>query len=632
MMEQSYVPCLPESAPFTPEQRAYLNGFFAGLFSRAPLPGSAGSVASEAEPKRLRLLTILFGSQTGNAEGLAKRAAKEAGKRDFAPAIFDLAEYPRDNLKTDQSVLLITSTYGDGEPPDNAKAFWDFLTSDAAPALPNLRFSVLSLGDSNYEKFCQCGKDFDRRFEALGARPVHPRADCDVDFEATFREWLNGALKGLAECRDADQDLSSAAVSPPLEPEQIPTHSPSGHPLPIGWGEGRGEGNGAGSDRQEIPAGTLTGYSRTAPFPSSVLTNRMLNGAGSAKETRHFEFSLEGSGLKYDVGDALGVLPANCPELVEDIISALGCKGDECVPGAGGQLVALRDALLSDYEVTKIPQPFLPAMAERSGDGQLRKLSEPGVNGELTKFLYGREIIDLLLAFPMVRLAPVEFVGLLKKLQPRLYSISSSQQENPDRVHLTVAIVRYESLGRGRKGVCSSFLADRTDPGRAVPIFVQANKGFRLPSDNSRPVIMIGPGTGVAPFRAFLQQRRAAGASGKNWLFFGDQHEKSDFLYRQELETLLRERTLAQLTTAFSRDQEQKLYVQQRMLEHAKEVYAWLEEGAHFYVCGDASRMAKDVDKALHQVIESASGRTAGQAAEYVAKLKAEKRYQRDVY
>ena len=635
MMDPNSIPCLPETAPFTPEQRAYLNGFFAGLFSRSPLPGIAGNIPARADGvKPLEPLTILFGSQTGNAEALAKRIAKEASKRSFVPTVFDLAHYPPGSLASDASVLLVTSTYGDGEPPDNAKAFLEFLSSTAAPALPRLRFSVLALGDSNYEKFCECGKAFDRQLDTLGAQRIYPRVDCDVDYEEPFQKWLNGSLSALAE------DDKPRSNREPLIEGARENGSQSSIEL-FGRGSKDTEAldplsrhpmTGKNHDEARREAVLSIGYSKKNPFPAPLLTNRQLNAPGSAKETRHFEISLEGSDLDYEVGDALGVVPANCPTLVHEILGALSFTGEESIPSTNGETIALREALLRHYEITKIPQPFLRAMSERSGNAGLRALSEPGVNGELTKFLWGREIIDLLLGFSEVKFAPAEFVGMLRKLQPRLYSISSSPKANPGQVHLTIAIVRYESLGRLRQGVCSSFLADRVNGEGSVPVFVHSNKSFRLPPDSSRPLIMIGPGTGIAPFRAFLEERRAVGATGKNWLFFGDQHEKTDFLYRDELEVMSRDGTLTRLTTAFSRDQEQKLYVQQRILENAKELYAWLEDGGHFYVCGDASRMAKDVDKALHQVIEIAGNRSAEQAAEYVRRLQTEKRYQRDVY
>lgn len=562
------VPYIPETAPFTPEQRAYLNGFFAGLFSRAP-------VATQP----LVPLTILFGSQTGNAENLAKRAAKQAAG--FAPTVYDMAQYPPENLKSEKHLLIITSTYGDGDPPDNAKAFWEFLSSPSAPKLEDLRYSVLALGDSNYAKFCECGKNFDRRLHELGATRVRDRMDCDVEYEAAFTPWLEGALKGFR----------TTEVS-----------------------------------RGLTPAATGNGNGRTNPHLAPLLANRKLNAEGSAKDTRHFELSLEGSTLEYEVGDALAVQPANCPDLVAELIGALGCSGEEAVPGS----ISLREGLLKHYEITKIPQPLLKAVAERTRDPLLVKLTAPGVNGELTKFLWGREIIDLLLAHPSAKFSPTEFVGLLKKLQPRLYSISSSPKAHPGQVHLTVSVVRYSSLNRHRKGVCSTFLAERATEN--VPVFVHKAKHFRLPDDGNRPIIMVGPGTGIAPFRAFLEERRAVGATGKAWLFFGDQRAACDFLYRGELETMHHNGVLTRLDTAFSRDQTEKIYVQHRMLEHARELFAWLEAGAHFYVCGDANRMAKDVHQALHTVVEKAGGLTPERAADYIRTLRMTRRYQRDVY
>ncbi|KAF0176397.1 MAG: sulfite reductase (NADPH) flavoprotein alpha-component [Limisphaerales bacterium] len=590
MSQQNFVPVLPDNAPFTPEQRAYLNGFLAGLFSRAPQP-NLGAVAPESKP--LTPLTILFGSQTGNAENLSKRIAKEAGKRGFAPTVQDLGKYEIAQLVSEQALLIVTSTYGDGEPPDNAKAFWEFLSGEAAPKLAQTKFSLLALGDSNYSKFCAFGKGVDERLEKLGATRVHPRTDCDVEYEEPFAKWMDGALSALA---------------------------PAAAPAPTA------------TVVEAVPAKTASTYSKSHPFPAPLLANVRLNGGGSAKDTRHFAFSLEGSGLGYEAGDALGVRATNCSELAEELLRALGRSGEEPVPDRDGKETPLREALVHHYEITRIPSPLLKAVAERSGDAELQKLTAPGANGELTKFLWGREIIDLLHGHPAAKFAPTEFVALLKKLQPRLYSISSSPKAHPGEVHLCVGVVRYDSLGRSRKGVCSTFLAERVPAGGAVPVFVHHNKNFRPPANPDAPMIMVGPGTGIAPFRAFLEERKAAGAKGKNWLFFGDQRAATDFLFREEIETMQRESTLHRLDLAFSRDQAEKIYVQTRMTEHAKELYAWLEEGGGFYVCGDASRMAKDVDAALHQVIQTAGGKSAEEATAYVAALKKDKRYQRDVY
>jgi len=602
MNQQTFVPVLPDNAPFTPEQRAYLNGFLDGLFSRAPQPGIANGQSPLADAKPLMPLTILFGSQTGNAENLSKRIAKEAGKRGFAPTIQDLGKYATAQLASESALLVVTSTYGDGEPPDNAKAFWEFLSSNAAPKLAQTKFSVLALGDSNYPKFCAFGKSVDERLAKLGATRVHPRTDCDVEYEEPFAKWMNGALASLSNQSSVSSDQSASAVPSTSSGSALNTES------------------------------LKTEYSKSHPFPAPLLANVRLNGEGSAKDTRHFAFSLEGSGLGYEAGDALGVRATNCAELVEEVVRAMHCSGEEPVPDRDGKETSLREALIHHYEITRIPSPLLKAVAEKSGDAELLKLTAPGANGELTKFLWGREIIDLLHAHPTAKFTPTEFIALLKKLQPRLYSISSSPKAHPGEVHLCVGVVRYDSFGRSRKGVCSTFLAERVPAGGAVPVFVHHNKNFRPPANPDAPMIMVGPGTGIAPFRAFLEERRASGAKGKNWLFFGDQRAATDFLFREEIEVMQREGTLHRLDLAFSRDQTEKIYVQNRMLDHAKELYAWLEEGGGFYVCGDASRMAKDVDAALHQVIQTAGGKTAEETTAYVVALKKDKRYQRDVY
>lgn len=373
-------------------------------------------------------------------------------------------------------------------------------------------------------------------------------------------------------------------------------------------------------------------YSRKNPFPAKLKTNRKLTGEGSAKDTRHFEIDLAGSGIVYEVGDSLGVLPMNNPALVEEILSVLGFSGDEQVPDPAGNPVTIREALTRFYVITEKDKKLLAAIAEKDPTAaHFLPMVTPEGRAELEAYVLGREVIDPLLAHPAAKFTPEEFVKCLRKLQPRLYSIASSQKAQPTEVHLTVAAVRYESHGRKREGVCSTFLADRTGDAH-VPVFVHTAKHFRVPEDLSTSAIMVGPGTGIAPFMAFLQERKATGATGKNWLFFGDQKAATDFLYREELEAWQNEGVLHKLSTAFSRDQAEKIYVQHRMLEAAEELYAWLEQGAYFYICGDASRMAKDVDTALHQVVEKAGGKSAEEAAAYVEELKKSKRYRKDVY
>ena len=601
---QPTVPFIPDNAPFTPVQRAWLNGFLAGMFS-GTRPAGITSAAAPATAAAKVSVSVLFGSESGNCEALAKQIAKAAQKRGFDSKSVGLDKISSRDFSKERYLLFVTSTFGDGEPPENVKAFHAELHEGSHPRLENLHYSVLALGDKNYEQFCKCGIEIDARLEALGAKRLYERVDCDVDYEGLAEQWQQGVFSVLEALAKDDSPPAAANAAPPDKPASPPVlASLDGH--------------------------AALAYSRKNPFPASLLANRKLTGEGSGKETRHFEISLEGSGLAYEVGDALGVIPMNCPALVNDFLRVLNRDGEEAVSRPDGGEAPLRAALFRDYEITKIPPQLLKAIAERSSDKTLADLMVPAAKDALAHYLWGREVIDLLTDFPSVTFTPAEFVGHLRKLQPRLYSISSSLKAFPGQVHLTVAAVRYESFGRRRNGVCSTYLADRVKG--PVPVFVQVSHSFRLPQDPATPIIMVGPGTGIAPFRAFLYERRAVGAKGKNWLFFGDQRAATDFLYREELEAMLADGHLGRLDTAFSRDQAEKIYVQQRMLEAAGELWSWLENGAHFYVCGDASRMAKDVDLALHKVIESAGGKSGQQAAEYVKQLKAAKRYQRDVY
>lgn len=586
------VPFIPENAPFSMEQRAWLNGYLAGLFSDARA-GSDYSSGSAPATKTVPLL-ILFGSQTGTAEQLAKRLAARSKEKSFAARVLEGNAIQLSDLAKAERLLLITSTWGDGDPPDNATALWTALNSSDAPRLDGLSYSVLALGDRNYADFCGAGRKFDERLAALGANRVCARVDCDTDYETSATLWMTNALEAFPA-----SDSTSAA---PMAPE-------------------------ARSESKAI------GHNRKNPFKAKLIASRCLNRAGSVKETRHVEISLEGSGLTYEVGDALGVVPSNCPTLVSEILDLLGRDGEEAVPDADGIESSLRHALQHSYLVTQPTHALLNEIAARSPytSAEWKDLLAPEKKTELEIFLRGREVIDFLKSNAAAQFSPKEFVALLKKLQPRLYSISSSPKAHPGEVHLTVGAVRYETHGRNRKGVCSTYLADRVEPGGAVPVFVQTSHGFRLPAEGNVPIIMVGPGTGIAPFRAFLEERRATGASGKNWLFFGDQQRACDFLYEEELTAMQRDNFL-RLDLAFSRDQAEKIYVQNRMLENAAELWKRLEEGAHFYVCGDAKRMARDVDAALHQIIQTAGGRSVEDAAAYVQQLKTAKRYQRDVY
>ena len=578
------LPQLPDNAPFTLEQRSWLNGWIAGVLSSQVEVGSKTSVVSAAQPLPL---VVLFGTQTGTAEGLAKKLAKTAQAQGFAPTVLGLDQYTKADLATCERLLVITSTYGDGDPPDNAMAFAQWLASDAAPSLAQMQFSVCALGDTNYEQFCAFGKTVDARLEALGAKRIADRVDCDTDYDAPFASWTTSVMQALQPARTST-DNASPIVS-------VDT-------------------NDAGKNASITPG------TKANPFDASLVTNQLLTASNAAKETRHFEIDI--NGLSYEPGDAIGIVPTNSSELVNAILEQGGWSQDD----------ELRAALHSKHDLTNPSRDLLQAIAARSKNNDLTALLDPARSSDLKAWLYGRDVLDVLQLLPKGEFSSADFTALLKKLQPRLYSIASSLKATPGQVHLTIAQVRYQSHGRARHGVCSTFLADRVNSDTPVPVFIQPSHGFKLPTDDTKPVIMVGPGTGVAPFRSFLQERKAAGARGKNWLFFGEQSRAQSYFYQDEWAAMIKDGSLHRMDTAFSRDQEQKIYVQHRMIEQGEELYRWLEEGAHFYVCGDASRMAKDVDAALHQVIETHGGKSADDAKAYVAQLKEAKRYARDVY
>ena len=587
---------LPEHAPFTSDQRQALdlllptlNSVQCGWLSGFLVSPSSPLIATVA-PVAAGKLTVLYGTESGNSEALADRTVKAAKKRGFQAVMKNMSEISPAELAKVANLLVIVSTWGDGDPPETAVSFFkEFMATDIS--LSKVRFSVCALGDTSYEKFCQTGKDIDARLETLGAARISARQDCDVDYEELYAAWLETSLSTLAPASSA---RGVSAVAPALT--------------------------------------SAVEYGKKNPFPSETIYSVVLNGERSAKETLHLEFSLAGSGLAYEPGDALAVLPVNAPDTVKAMIQAAKLTGNEQVEvkNVGSKLLA--DALREDYDITALSRAVLTKLAEAADSALLRELLAEDAKERLKEFNDGREIIDAILEFAPNGLSAAALTGIFRKLPPRLYSIASSPLAHTDEVHLTVAAVRYKTHGRERKGVCSTYLADLVKSGDPVQVFVQPNKNFRLPADGSTPVIMVGPGTGVAPFRAFVEHCAALGSPGKNWLFFGDQHYTYDFLYQLEWQDFLKEGALTRLDVAFSRDQPEKVYVQDRMIQQAKELYQWLEEGAHFYVCGDANRMAHDVHEALISVVEFQAGVSREAAEAYVEDLKKTKRYQRDVY
>ena len=585
---------LPEHAPFAPDQRQALAALLASFDARqkAWLSGYLAAVnpviESAPAPAAARKLLVLFGTESGNSENLADRTVKEARKLGFQAEMKNMSEIAAGSLAKISNLLVIVSTWGDGEPPETATSFHKELMTEEM-SLAGLNFSVCALGDTSYEKFCQTGRDIDARLEKLGAVRVADRQDCDVDYEEAFNGWLGRALGAFAPATTASPMMTAAPVA-------------------------------------------AVEYGKKHPFPAEVIEVVHLNGKGSAKETLHLELSLAGSGMSYEPGDALAVVPVNAPDVVHAVLDAAKLSGSEEVDVKGVGRKVLADALREDFDITALSRNVLTKIAEASDSAKLRELLAEDAKDRLRGYVNGREIIDALHDFAPSGLPADALTGIFRKLPPRLYSIASSPLAHPDQVHLTVAAVRYETHGRQRKGVCSTYLADLVKPGDTTEVFVQPNKNFRLPSAADTPVIMVGPGTGVAPFRAFVEHRAALGAKGRNWLFMGDQHYLFDFLYQLEWQEHLKNGALTRLDVAFSRDQPEKIYVQHRMRERAKDLYAWLEEGAHFYVCGDASRMAADVHEALIAIVEEQAGIAREAAENYVENLKKTKRYQRDVY
>ena len=579
----------------TPLQLAWLSGYAWSQASSVEqqVAGqhlAANLTALSAEPFSI---TVLSGSQTGNAKSVADKVAAELTEAGIAVKRVPLKDYKAKTIADEKYLLLVTSTQGEGEPPEEGVVLHKLLNGKKAPKLTELQFAVLGLGDSSYPNFCQAGKDFDQRFAELGATRLFERVDADLDYSATAEQWIRDIVaivkEKVAQASPVVQSIATATTAPVAKESQ---------------------------------------YNKANPFPATLITNQKITGRQSDKDVRHLEFDLAGSDLHYQAGDALGVWFDNDPKLVGEVLSLAQIDPTTEVT-IEGKTQTISTALLSHLELTQNTPAFVKGYAALAHNEQLNDLVAD--NQALQELVQRTPIVDVLHKFP-AKLTAEQLVSLLRPLTPRLYSISSSPAEVGEEVHLTVGVVRFEHEGRARSGAASSFLADRVEEDGAVRVFVEHNDNFRLPNDATKPIIMVGSGTGVAPFRAFMQQRVVDEASGKNWLIFGNPHFASDFLYQTEWQQFAKEGFLHKYDFAWSRDQEKKIYVQDKIRENSTALWQWLQEGAYFYVCGDAAKMAKDVEQALLEVIAKEGNLSPDEAEDYLNELREEKRYQRDVY
>lgn len=567
------------------EQLLWINGYFQGLLASPVLIQATGSVIQVENKKQL---TILYGTHTGRSKAIAGKLSEKLTNQGVEVKSIALDDYKTRQLSSETHVVFIVSTHGEGEPPAMAEDFHAFITGKRSPQLPHLNYSVVALGDKSYKLFCQTGTDIDDALKQSGAKTILPVLKLDVDFEEDAERWINQFTSAFT-----DIPVSAALNGKAL--------------------------NGIVK---------LQEYSRKKPFQAMVLDKVKITGRDSDKEVYHVELSLEGSGITYEPGDSVGILAYNPPSLVDAILKIKEFEGSEMVSIKEGEF-PIRETLSNYLEITVLNREVIQQYCEKTGNEKLQEIIE---NEELLDhYLYGHDVLDLLEEFPS-ELTAQNLAGILRSFPARLYSISSSQAAVENEVHLTVSRVRYSHNGRERSGACSTYLADQIEVDSLVSVFIEKNPAFKLPEDNQTPVILVGAGTGVAPYRAFLQHREANNQKGNTWLFFGERHFHSDFLYQLEWQKLIKDGFLEKIDVAFSRDQEEKVYVQHRLLQNQQEIYAWLNNGASIYLCGDMKQMARDVQKALLQIFETQGGMSGEKAIEYMKKLKKEKRFQSDVY
>lgn len=608
------------TAGLSDQQLMWLSGYFygrstAGAGVQATTAASAAPVAAEKSP--LPRLTILYGSQTGNSKKVALQTADLARQRGLTDVVVqDMNDYAGRTLQTERRLLVVVSTQGEGDAPISAEDLHQFLGSSRAPKLPELRYAVLALGDRSYLQFCQTGQEFDERLAALGAQRLVERVDCDVDFQEPARQWAEKVLAELL--AEAQQD--SAAAEAGIRQEVAATNRVS-VTVPVGP---------VVNSPASIEFEETLEYSRHNPFFAPVLEKIQLNGRGSSKETFHLELLLADSGLRFEPGDSLAVLPVNEAPLVAEVVKAARLAAEAPVRLDANEF-DLTTALSEHRELTTLTRDVLERYAGLAPQhGRLRELLT-GDRAQLQHYLYGRDVVDLLTEFP-AELSAQHLVAALRPLQSRAYSIASSLLAHPDEAHLTVGALRYHAHGRHKRGATSTYLAEQLSINSQARVFIERNEYFKLPTDTETDIVMVGAGTGVAPFRAFVEERVELGATGRNWLLFGNPHFTTDFLYQTEWQQHLKRGGLHQLDVAFSRDQAEKLYVQHRLLENARDVFGWLENGAHFYVCGDKTRLAGDIQTALTTIVQQQGGLSAEDAAAYVHNLKKQRRYLEDVY